>query len=128
MPYVHVHVVRGRPASERRSILDGVHAALVEAFRVPDDSVNQLLHEHDPENVDSSKGAAFTLVEMTVFPGRSAEAKRRLYSALVRNLALAPGIPADKVTVVLHEPPFTDWGIRGGKAAADLDLGFKVDV
>ncbi len=35
MPIVHVHVARGRSVAQRKAILDGVHAALVEAFRAP---------------------------------------------------------------------------------------------
>jgi phenylpyruvate tautomerase PptA (4-oxalocrotonate tautomerase family) len=128
MPIVHVHVARGRPAGERKALLDGVHAALVEAFRIPEHDRNQILHEHEPEHFESAKGPGFTLVELTVFPGRSDDAKRSLYAALVRNLERAPGIPPEKVLVVLHEPPLVNWGIRGGKAGSDVPLGFKLDV
>jgi phenylpyruvate tautomerase PptA (4-oxalocrotonate tautomerase family) len=128
MPIVHVHLARGRALAERRAILDGVHAALVEAFRIPEQDRNQILHEHDPEHLESSKGRAFTLIELTVFPGRSDDAKRALYAALVRNLQAAPGIPPEQVLFVLHEPPLVDWGIRGGKAASDVDVGFSLKV
>jgi phenylpyruvate tautomerase PptA (4-oxalocrotonate tautomerase family) len=128
MPIVHVHVRAGRPADERRAILDGVHAALVEAFRIPDHDRHQLLHEHAPEDHDSARGPDFTLVEVTAFPGRSAEAKRTLYRAIVRNLERAPGIRPEAVMIVLHEPPMESWGIRGGQSGADVKLGFKIDV
>lgn len=128
MPVVHIHVARGRPAGEREAILDGVHAALVEAFRIPHLDRNQILHEHDPEHFEAAKGPAYTLVEFTVFPGRSDEAKRALYAAVVRNLQAAPGIPPEKLLVVLHEPPLVNWGIRGGKAASDVELGFSLKV
>jgi phenylpyruvate tautomerase PptA (4-oxalocrotonate tautomerase family) len=128
MPIVHVHVRAGRPAAERKAILDGVHAALVEAFLIPDHDRNQFLHEHGPEDFDSAKGPSFTLVEATVFPGRSLDAKRKLYAAIVRNLEASPGIPPASVLIVLHEPAMECWGIRGGKAATDVELGFTVKV
>ena len=128
MPIVHVHVARGRPAAERRAILDGVHAALVEAFRIPEHDRNQILHEHDREHFESAKGPGFTLVEATVFPGRSDDAKRALYAALVRNLQAALGLAPEQVLVVLHEPPLANWGVRGGRSGLDVDLGFKLDV
>ena len=128
MPVVHIHVARGRPAGDRKAILDGVHAALVEAFRIPEHDRNQILHEHDPEHFESGKGPAFTLVELTVFPGRSDDAKRALYAALVRNLKASPGIAPEEVLVVIQEPPLVNWGIRGGKAGSDVDMGFKVNV
>lgn len=30
--------------------------------------------------------------------------------------------------IVLHEVPSENWGIRGGQAACDVSLGFKIDV
>ncbi len=128
MPIVHVHVRAGRPPAERKAILDGVHAALVEAFKIPEQDRNQLLHQHAPEDFESGKGPQFTLVEATVFPGRSLEAKRRLYAAVVRNLEASPGIPPEAVLVVLHEPALECWGVRGGRAATDVQLGFEVKV
>lgn len=35
MPLVRIEVLKGRPASERKQLLDAVHDALVEAFRHP---------------------------------------------------------------------------------------------
>lgn len=128
MPLVHIHVRAGRPPAERKAILDGVHAALVEAFRIPERDRNQLLHQHAPEDFECASGPQFTLVEATVFPGRSLDAKRRLYAAIVRNLQASPGIPPEAVMIVLHEPPLDDWGIRGGQAATDVQLGFEVKV
>jgi phenylpyruvate tautomerase PptA (4-oxalocrotonate tautomerase family) len=128
MPIVHVHVRAGRPAAERKAILDGVHAALVEAFRIPAQDCNQILHEHAAENFQAAKGPSFTLVEVTAFPGRSLDAKRALYAAIVRNLEAAAGIPPAAVMIVLHEPSMESWGIRGGQAATDVKLGFEVKV
>ena len=128
MPIVHVHVARGRPAGERKAILDGVHAALVEAFRIPNHDRNQVLHEHEPDHFESAKGSGFTLVELTVFPGRSEGAKKALYAAVVSNLLAQPGIPPEKVLIVLHEPPLANWGVAGGKAATDVNLGFSLEV
>ncbi len=62
-----------------------------------------------------------------MFPGRSTNAKRHLYQALVRNLAPLGIAPSD-VFIVLHEPAMENWGVRGGFPASEVDLGFKVDV
>ncbi len=128
MPIVHVHVAAGRSAQAKKAVLDGVHAALVEAFRIPEHDRNQILHEHAPEHFESRHGAGFTLVEATVFPGRTAEAKKRLYAAITRNLQAGAGIDPAHVVVVLHEPPLECWGIHGGKAASDVRIGFALDV
>ena len=67
------------------------------------------------------------LVEVTMFAGRSRQAKRRLYQALVRNFGELGVAPAD-VFVVVQEPPLDNWGIRGGQMASEVDLGFEVQV
>jgi phenylpyruvate tautomerase PptA (4-oxalocrotonate tautomerase family) len=32
------------------------------------------------------------------------------------------------VSVVIVEPGLENWGVRGGRSAADVDLGFSLDV
>jgi phenylpyruvate tautomerase PptA (4-oxalocrotonate tautomerase family) len=68
-----------------------------------------------------------TLVSIDCIAGRSLDAKRNLYRAVVANLEPF-GIPKNHVKIVLRESPAENWGIRGGQAACDVDLGFKVDV
>lgn len=129
MPLVRIEILKGRPASERRRLLEAVHDALVEAFEIPKDDRTQRLIEHDPENLEIPPGHSenYTLVEITAFPGRSASAKRNLYQAIVRNLG-GVGIPADDILILLVEPAMENWGIRGGQPATDVELGFRVDI
>ena len=54
-------------------------------------------------------------------------AKRSLYQAIVTNLE-SFGIPRDHVKILLREVEKENWGIRGGQAGCDVDLGFKIDV
>ena len=66
-------------------------------------------------------------IEITAFPGRSTEAKQNLYRALVQRLGEIAIDPMD-VSVVIIEPTLESWGVRGGHSAADVDLGFSLDV
>jgi phenylpyruvate tautomerase PptA (4-oxalocrotonate tautomerase family) len=129
MPLVRIEIIKGRTAAERKRLLDAVHAALVEAYGIPDADRTQRVVEHDPEYFEIPPGASerYTLIEITAFPGRSATAKRRLYEAIVRNLDRA-GVPSTDISVVLHEPPMQNWGIQGGTPASEVDLGFRVDI
>lgn len=127
MPLIHVHLRAGRSAAQKRALLDGVHAAFVEAFKLPPADRNQLVHEYAPDDFEARYGTDAVFVEGTIFPGRSLDAKRLLYRLLVENAEKA-GIGRDQVLVVLHEPPLENWGIRGGQAAVDVQLGFKTNV
>ena len=127
MPLVHVQLRAGRSAGEKKAILDGIHAALVEAFEIPDVDRNQLVHEYAEGDFEARHGPGAVFVELVVFPGRSPDAKRKLYAGIAANLARA-GVEPQRTLVVLHEPPLANWGIRGGRAATDVDIGFKLDV
>jgi phenylpyruvate tautomerase PptA (4-oxalocrotonate tautomerase family) len=119
MPLVRIDILKGRPASERKRLLEAVHAALVEAFHIPDDDRTQQLIEHDPVNFEIPPGGSekYTLVQITAFPGRSPSAKGNLYGAIVRNLG-ARGNPPGEVMITVVEPPLENWGIRAGSRPA----------
>ena len=130
MPLVRVEILKGKSVHYKKAVMDGIHSALVEAFKIPDYDRNQRLYELDAGHFEfpETKTEQYTLIEFTVFRGRSPEAKKLLYSAIVRNLKAEPGISGDDITIVLNEPPMENWGIRGGKPANEVDLGFKIDV
>jgi phenylpyruvate tautomerase PptA (4-oxalocrotonate tautomerase family) len=129
MPLVRLEVRQGRSATQKQALLDAAHAALVEALGIPDHDRMQRIVEHTRDDFELPPGGSddFVLVEVTMFPGRSRQAKRRLYQALARNLGELGVTPTD-VFVVLHEPPMENWGIRGGQMASEVDLGFQVQV
>jgi phenylpyruvate tautomerase PptA (4-oxalocrotonate tautomerase family) len=129
MPLVRVEVLKGRAPSTRSGILDAVHDALVETLGIPDSDRTQRLVEHEPSNfeMDPGRSGDYVIVEITMFPGRSRSAKEFMFKAIVRNLVRL-GVPAHDVTVVLHEPPLENWGIRGGVPADQTDIGFRRDV
>jgi phenylpyruvate tautomerase PptA (4-oxalocrotonate tautomerase family) len=129
VPLIRVEIREGWSRAEKARLLDAVHTAAVEALRIPDDDRTQILTEHpaDAFELPPGKGDRFTLIQVTMFAGRSGDAKRRLYQAVVGNLGHL-GIPPSDVVIVLHEVALENWGIRGGRPASDVDLGFEVDV
>lgn len=130
MPLVKITIRAGKSKEYKKALLDGVHNALVQTFRIPEHDRFQILYELDKEHfeVPSTKTDNATIIEMSVFKGRSNEAKKQLYKAIVDNLAKNPGIKGDDIMIVLQEPPLENWGIRGGKPASGVELGFKIDV
>jgi phenylpyruvate tautomerase PptA (4-oxalocrotonate tautomerase family) len=63
-----------------------------------------------------------------MFRGRSIEAKKELYRLITDKLSENPGIDGNDIVIVLLEPPLENWGIRGGKPASEVDLGFNIKV
>jgi phenylpyruvate tautomerase PptA (4-oxalocrotonate tautomerase family) len=127
MPIVHVHMLEGRSVAEKKAILDGIHSALVDAFKIPEDDRHQFIHELGSDNFESHRGPAFTLIEMTVLPGRSPEAKKELYETIAANLEREPGIDRANILIALHEPPLESWGIRG-TIGTEYSFSFDLNV
>ena len=131
MPTVLIETRLPRPPADEEAIIDAVHAALVEAFRIPETDRELRLVQHAPHRMtcppDRAQPELFTIITIDAFAGRSLEAKRALYAAIVARLAPL-GIPPDHVLTVLREHPLANWGVRGGRAACDVDLGFNVNV
>ena len=130
MPLVKVSLRKGKSPDYKRAVLDGIHAAIVETFVIPDHDRHQQIYELDKDNfeIPSTKSNNFVVVEIIAFQGRSFEAKKKLYSAIIRNLSSSPGITGDDILIILHEPTKENWGIHGGKPASEVDVGFKIDV
>jgi phenylpyruvate tautomerase PptA (4-oxalocrotonate tautomerase family) len=130
MPVVKIEMRAGKPAQYKKALLDGVHQALVAAFKIPDYDRNQKIYEFTQENMEipSNKTADCIVIEITAFQGRSMAAKKNLYKNIVDELTARTGISGDDITVILHEVPMENWGVRGGKPASEVDIGFKVKV
>jgi phenylpyruvate tautomerase PptA (4-oxalocrotonate tautomerase family) len=129
MPLVKIETRRGLAPATKKALLDGAHQALVECFKIPDHDRAQRFVEYGPEDfeIPGNRGERFAIVTLTVFAGRSVDTKRALYRNIVDRFETA-GIPRTDVLVVLQEVPTENWGLRGGIAGCDIDIGFKINV
>ncbi|MCX7774190.1 MAG: tautomerase family protein, partial [Clostridia bacterium] len=129
MPLIQLSLIKGRTGEEKRNVARSVHAALVEAFHILENDINIRITEYDRDDflLADDKSSLYTLVEISAFAGRSLEAKRNLYAAIVRNLNKLGVEPRD-IMILIHEEALDNWGVRGGKPASEVNLGFKVDV
>ena len=131
MPSVLIEVRKRYPQEEEIALMEAVHAALREAFRILSHDKNIRLIVHEPHRFacppDREKPEFYTHISIDAFAGRSLDAKRNLYMSIVKNLEPF-GIPKNHVKILLREIPRENWGIRGGQAGCDVELGFKVEV
>jgi phenylpyruvate tautomerase PptA (4-oxalocrotonate tautomerase family) len=131
MPYVLIETRREYSEAEEVALMDAVHGALQRAFRTPPNDRHVRLLAHEPHRFACPPGKAqpdrYTQVSVDAFAGRSIDAKRALYRQIVESLEPL-GIPRDHISIVVRDIPLTNWGIRSGAAACDIDLGFDVNV
>ena len=129
MPLAKIEVRKNRSADEIAKLIDAVYLAQREALKIPEGDRMIRYIEHKPEHfaVPPGKTENYTFVEITLFPGRSLDAKRKLYQSIVRRFG-KHGIAPSDIFIVLNEPSLDNWGIRGGVPASEVDIGFKLDV
>lgn len=131
MPSALIEVRRRYSQSEEVALINAVHLAMVDSLKIKpnDKTIRLVFHEPHrfcyPPTLDNP--ARFTLITIDAFVGRSLDIKRSLYGNIVAELAPL-GIPGDHILILLRESPLENWGIRGGQAACDVELGFKVKI
>lgn len=129
MPLVKIETRKSWSASQKKEIIEAIHAAMQEALKIPENDRDIRFREYHPDDfqVSPDKTENYILVEISMFTGRSLQAKKELYRGIVANLG-KQGILATDIFIVLHEVQMENWGIRGGTPASEVDLGFEVDV
>lgn len=128
MPSVLIEVRKQYSRIQEIALMKEVHLALQEAFKTKGGmNVRLLVHEPHrfacPENKE--KPELYMHITIDCLSGRSLEAKRNLYRIIVEKLEVFE-IPRDHVKILLRETISENWGIRGGQAACDVDLGFRI--
>ena len=128
MPLVKIEILKGHPKEYKVKLLQAVHDGLVNGLSIPDDDRNQRLYELDDycfeRSPNSGKTEKFTLIELTILPGRSAEMKKNTIIEITRLLGERLGITSSDVFILINEPPLENWGIRG-KQGSEMGLQYK---
>jgi phenylpyruvate tautomerase PptA (4-oxalocrotonate tautomerase family) len=110
MPIVRIDITGPKTPEYRRALLVGARAAVIEALGVADERVNVRVIETPDECVDvpDCRSDRYTIVEVIMYAGRSAELKAALVAAIRERFAADPGIDPADVAVVLRDPSKTD--------------------
>lgn len=130
MPFVLIEVRKKYSPEQEVALLEAVASTIFEAFKKPDDiNVRLVVHEAHRFSapINKKNPELYTAISIDCIVGRSLETKRHLYRLMVQNLEVL-GIPKECVKILLRETSAENWGIRGGQAACDVDLGYKIDV
>lgn len=131
MPSITIDVRHLYTPEQESALIDAVLAALGDALGVPARTHNALLQVHAPHRFrpppDCSAPDRFTNISIHLMSGRSVATKRRLYAGIVTRLQPL-GVPPDCVLIRLLEQPPQNFGVRGGQALCDVDVGYPVQV
>ena len=129
MPLATIEVRTQYSNEQEVAIINAVHAAMIEGIKIPawDKNIRLIVHEPHRFATPPGHGELYTLISIDLFVGRSLNAKRALYRAIIERLAPI-GIPANEIKVLLRETTRDNFGVRGGVPASEVDFGFEVNV
>jgi phenylpyruvate tautomerase PptA (4-oxalocrotonate tautomerase family) len=122
MPLLYIDLIEGRTSDQVRTLLDGVHAAVLEAFGVPERDRYQVVRSHRADELvalDSGLGIARTgdvVIVHVVSRKRQRAEKEHFYALLAGNLADRCGLDPSDLIVSIVENDDEDWSFGHGRA------------
>jgi len=115
MPLVKIEIIKGKNLEYKKTVLDAVHVALENAIQIENWDRFQRLYEIEDDLFErsESKTDKFTMIEITMFPGRTKEQKSKLYKEILKELNQRLGIEPTDIFIVINEPANENWGLAG---------------
>jgi phenylpyruvate tautomerase PptA (4-oxalocrotonate tautomerase family) len=129
MAQVTVFGRRDVHAGQRMAISEAIHMAAREALQLP---AGKRFHrfcwlDADDFLYPDDRSARYLIVEVSMFAGRSVEAKKAFLRGIVANLGDACGIAPQDIEITITETPRENWMIRG-VPGDELPLPYTVEV
>jgi phenylpyruvate tautomerase PptA (4-oxalocrotonate tautomerase family) len=129
MPQIKVYGLQQNLEPRRVALSHAIHTALMAAIGTPASKKFQRFIILEPENFifPSDRSNDYTIIEISVFEGRSVEAKRNLIRTMYQKIAETADIKPQDLEITIFETPQCNWGIRG-VPGDELELNYQVDV
>lgn len=129
MSQIKIYGLKTHLAPIKKQLSDTLHACIVEAFQYPDSKRAHRFFELEPEDFYYPEGRTnfYTILEISLFEGRSLRAKKELYRLLFERFEKELSITPNDLEITLTETPTHNWGIRG-KSGDELALDYSITV
>lgn len=110
-------------------ISTSVHDAIMAALQYPPEKkFHRFIALEASEFIyPSDRSEEYTIIEISMFEGRSIEAKKALIRGIYSNINQQAGITPQDIEITIFETPKENWGIRG-LPGDELALGYTVEV
>ena len=131
MAQIKIYGIAERLNPVKAAMSQAIHSCIVDALKFP---VDKRAHRFFPMAredfyIPGGQGRtdAYTIVEISMFEGRTAEAKRTLIRLLFQRLLSDVGLAPADVEITITETPKQNWGFRG-QSGDEVSLSYKVEV
>jgi len=129
MAQIKIYGLSSSLTKNSSSLSSAIHAAVVDALAFPPDKkFHRFIGLEKSEFIfPEDRSDNYTIIEISMFEGRSAESKKSLIRLIFTNIERDVGIAPQDVEITITETPKQNWGIRG-LCGDELSLGYKVNV
>ena len=129
MAQIKIFGLKTSLSSHIPALSSAIHSAVVEALAYPPDKkFHRFIALENSEFIyPADRSENYTIIEISMFEGRSVEAKKTLIRLMFANIECETAIKPQNVEITIFETPKNNWGIRG-LCGDELALGYKVNV
>ena len=129
MAQIKIYGLRHRLNPIKTLLSDAIHTCVVDALAYPPEKRFHRFIELDWGDFifPDDRSERYTIIEISLFEGRSVEAKKHLIRLLFERIEQDCGITAQDLEITIFETPRHNWGIRG-QPGDELGLNYKVEV
>jgi phenylpyruvate tautomerase PptA (4-oxalocrotonate tautomerase family) len=129
MSQVKIFGLQGSLSPVMRQVSDVIHSCVVDALAYPQDKRAHRFFPLEREEFYYPPGRTerYTIIEFSMFEGRTIEAKKKLIRLLFERFESELGIGPNDVEITIFETPMHNWGFRG-LPGDEHALNYKVNV
>jgi phenylpyruvate tautomerase PptA (4-oxalocrotonate tautomerase family) len=126
---IKIYGLRSELDPLKSRISDAIHSCVVDALQFPSD---KRAHRFFPmESGDfyypGSASPRYTIIEISMFEGRSVEARKELIHLLFKRVGSQCDRLPNELEITITETPRHNWGFRG-LPGDEVGLSYKVEV
>ena len=129
MSQIKIYGLREHLDPVKARLSDAIHSCVVDALSFPQDKRAHRFFPLDPEDFYYPAGRTerYTIVEISMFEGRSVGAKKNLIRLLFERAQGELGLNPADLEITITETPKHNWGFRG-QPGDEIGLNYKVEV
>ena len=129
MSQIKIYGLRENLDPIKAQLSDAIHSCVVDALDFPED---KRFHRFFPlARADfyfpSERTTKYTIIEISMFAGRSVEAKKHLIRLLFERIHQELNILPQDLEITITETPKHNWGFRG-MPGDEIESNYKVEV
>lgn len=129
MAQIKIYGLKEQLNPMKHQLSDVIHSCVVDALAFPQDKRAHrfFLLEPDDFYYPTGRSPRYTIIEISMFEGRTVETKKHLIRLLFERTHAELGLSPVDLEITITETPKHNWGLRG-QPGDEISLNYKVEV